>query len=245
MSDEPALSAVVSPEPAPPARAAAVGTVALGYAVVAYVFAVAMCRAGFPSWLPVAMCVFVYAGASQFAALSLLSGGAPVGVIVLGTLMVNLRHLMMSVYMAIPLAGLGATRAERWLYGWGLTDESFAVHSEWLRIRSVRSIGPLIRFNIICHLAWITGSVIGVASVAYIGQLKSMRLDYALTAMMIFVFASLCRDRSRIFAAAVAVLVAWLLQRFGASVLNPTSILFIATLLACFTTSWMKHSISR
>src|SRR3546814_8450459 len=50
--------------------------VVAGYFTVSFVFCLMAVNAGLPLWLPVAMCLFVYAGASQFAALALISSGA-------------------------------------------------------------------------------------------------------------------------------------------------------------------------
>ena len=47
--------------------------VVAGYFTVSFVFGLMAVNAGLPMWLPVAMCLFVYAGASQFAALALIS----------------------------------------------------------------------------------------------------------------------------------------------------------------------------
>jgi len=49
---------------------------------------------GLSSTAAIAMSIIVYAGSSQFIALGLLAAGAPLIVIVLTTLIVNLRHLL-------------------------------------------------------------------------------------------------------------------------------------------------------
>ena len=59
--------------------------VVAGYFTVSFVFGLMAVNAGLPMWLPVAMCLFVYAGASQFAALALISSGASLTTIVLTT----------------------------------------------------------------------------------------------------------------------------------------------------------------
>ena len=72
-----------------------------------------------------AMSALVFAGSSQFIALTLLASGAGLGVIILTTLVVNLRHAL---YSATLLPHV-ATLPQRWrvpLAFW-LTDETFAV----------------------------------------------------------------------------------------------------------------------
>ena len=71
------------------------------------------------------MSLFVFAGSSQFIALTLLAGGTGLVVILLTTLVVNLRHALYSATLLPHVAGL----PQRWrvpLAFW-LTDETFAV----------------------------------------------------------------------------------------------------------------------
>jgi 4-azaleucine resistance transporter AzlC len=72
-----------------------------------------------------AMSVLVFAGASQFIAVGLVAAQAPVVIIVLTTLIVNLRHMLYSATLLPHLKGL----PQKWripLAFW-LTDETFAV----------------------------------------------------------------------------------------------------------------------
>ncbi len=57
--------------------------------MVAWVFGVAALKAGFPLWLPVAMCMFFYTWASQFSALALLAAQASAPTILLTTLLIT------------------------------------------------------------------------------------------------------------------------------------------------------------
>lgn len=72
-----------------------------------------------------AMSLCVFAGSSQFIALSLLGTGAGMAVILLTTFVVNLRHALYSATLLPHVAGLG----QRWRIplAFGLTDETFAV----------------------------------------------------------------------------------------------------------------------
>jgi 4-azaleucine resistance transporter AzlC len=72
-----------------------------------------------------AMSVCVFAGSSQFIALGLLAAGSPVGIIILTTLVVNLRHLLYSVGLVPYLKSLG--QGWRAALGFWLTDEVFMV----------------------------------------------------------------------------------------------------------------------
>ncbi|RZM75049.1 AzlC family ABC transporter permease [Leptolyngbya iicbica] len=72
-----------------------------------------------------AMSAFVFAGSSQFIALGLLATGSPVGIIVLTTLVVNLRHLLYAVGLVPYLQPLSP--AWKAALAFWLTDETFMV----------------------------------------------------------------------------------------------------------------------
>ncbi|GFM80411.1 hypothetical protein PSCICN_11030 [Pseudomonas cichorii] len=203
--------------------------VVAGYFAVAFVFGLMAINAGFPLWLPVAMCLFVYAGASQFAALALLSAGASLPTIILTTFLINARHMLMSVYMAKALRTLKLSRLERFCYGAELTDESFAFHSIRLGKDQPVTARYLIGFNLYCHTSWVAGGLLGALCAQYAAHLVSYKLDYALSAMMLYVLVSLCDTRKKLIAALVAVVTMGGLSLLGESAFN----VFIATLLGC------------
>ncbi|QTH14635.1 AzlC family ABC transporter permease [Pseudomonas corrugata] len=203
--------------------------VVAGYFTVSFVFGLMAVNAGLPLWLPVAMCLFVYAGASQFAALALISSGASLTTIVLTTFLINARHMLMSVYMAKALRALGLSRFERWCYASGLTDESFAFHSVKLGSGSPVSVRYLIGFNLFCHTSWVLGGLLGAVCAQYAAHLIKYQLDYALTAMMLYVLVSLCNTRNKLIAALAAVVCMGVLSLLGTSPFN----VFIATFVGC------------
>jgi 4-azaleucine resistance transporter AzlC len=175
------------------------------------------------------MCLFVYAGASQFAALALISSGASLTTIVLTTFLINARHMLMSVYMAKALRALGLSRFERWCYASGLTDESFAFHSVKLGSGAPVSVRYLIGFNLFCHTSWVLGGLLGAVCAQYAAHLIKYQLDYALTAMMLYVLVSLCNTRNKLIAALAAVACMGALSLVGSSPFN----VFIATFFGC------------
>jgi 4-azaleucine resistance transporter AzlC len=72
-----------------------------------------------------AMSIFVFAGSAQFIAAGLVASGVSVGIIILTTFIVNLRHALYSATLAPHMKHL----PQRWLapLGFWLTDESFVV----------------------------------------------------------------------------------------------------------------------
>lgn len=210
--------------------------VVAGYFTVAFVFGLMAVNAGLPLWLPVAMCLFVYAGASQFAALALISSGASLTTIILTTFLINARHMLMSVYMAKALRAMGLSRQERWCYAAGLTDESFAFHSVKLGSGAPVSVRYLIGFNLYCHTSWVLGGLLGALCAQYAAHLIKYQLDYALTAMMLYVLVSLCDSRNKLIAALAAVVCMGGLSVLSHSAFN----VFIATFFGCGVGVWLN-----
>jgi 4-azaleucine resistance transporter AzlC len=71
------------------------------------------------------MSVIVFAGSAQFIALGLLAAGASLPVILLTTLVVNLRHFLYAAVLSPRMASLPGWKKA--LCAFALTDESFAV----------------------------------------------------------------------------------------------------------------------
>ncbi len=76
------------------------------------------------------MSLFVFAGSSQFVAVTLVGIGAALPVILLTVFIVNLRHLLYSISM-MPLVG-GLSQKIRMIMSFWLTDESYATLSKRL-----------------------------------------------------------------------------------------------------------------
>ncbi|ECF2367412.1 hypothetical protein E1890_22705 [Salmonella enterica subsp. enterica serovar Mountpleasant] len=68
---------------------------------------------------------FLYAGSAQFLFYSLYTGGAEIAAILVAVLLVNIRYLLMSSYMARFFNG--ASIKEKFISGMLLTDETFGV----------------------------------------------------------------------------------------------------------------------
>jgi 4-azaleucine resistance transporter AzlC len=71
------------------------------------------------------MSAFVYAGSAQFVGIGMVAAGASTGVIILTTLIINVRHILYATTLAPHVKHL----SQRWLLplGFWLTDESFVV----------------------------------------------------------------------------------------------------------------------
>lgn len=98
----------------------------------------------------------VFAGASQFMALNLISMGVGTGEIILTTLLVNFRHFLMSASLATRLA----KDAKRWIpfIAFWVTDESFSVAS--FKEGEVSKEFMLV-LQFLSYIAWVGGTVLG------------------------------------------------------------------------------------
>jgi len=153
----------------------------LGYIPVGMAFGVLAREAGLSGLEASVMSLMVYAGASQFIAIDMLAAGAFIVPIIITTLLVNLRHLLMSSAIAPHLGNLSP--AGVLLVSAELTDESFAVgmtKPETLRGRSLFFIG----LQITAHAAWVGGTILGAIFGALIDG-ASYGIPFALPALFI------------------------------------------------------------
>jgi 4-azaleucine resistance transporter AzlC len=91
----------------------------------AIIFGAVAVTGGLSPLTAAAMSAFVYAGSAQFVGVGMVAAGASHWVIILTTLIVNLRHVLYATTLAPHLKHL----SQRWLLplGFWLTDESFVV----------------------------------------------------------------------------------------------------------------------
>jgi 4-azaleucine resistance transporter AzlC len=154
------------------------------------------------------MSLFVFAGSSQFIALTLLTGGAGLAVIVLTTFVVNLRHALYSATLLPHVASL----SQRWripLAFW-LTDETFAVvqhrygqhdgapYKHWYYLGSCLAMYGN-------WFAWTLGGVLLGNSVAGLDQLG---LEFAMAATFTGIVVPMLKNRPMVAAALAAAAVA-------------------------------------
>jgi 4-azaleucine resistance transporter AzlC len=134
--------------------------IVLGYIPIAFSFGVAATRAGFTELEAFALSLIIYAGASQFLALALLSSGAPVLVAAFTLIAMNLRHMLYGPAL-LREAGEGATTRHAWAWAWGLTDEVFGQALGALA-RGQRFSEPyMFGLGLGAYAAWQTGTIAG------------------------------------------------------------------------------------
>lgn len=156
----------------------------LGYLPIGLAFGVLASTAGVSPYSALAMSVFVFAGSSQLISVGLIGAGTGMAAITMTVFLVNLRHMLMSAYLAPYL-----NRLKTWqqvLFSYEITDESFAIHSAYFRRFGVPPKAQIFALNVSAHLAWIIGTLLG----AWVGgrltiEIEAYGIDYALPAMFI------------------------------------------------------------
>ena len=150
------------------------------------------------------MSLLVYAGSAQFIAISLLGLGSGMAVILLTTLIVNLRHVLYSAALQPYVGGLG----QRWRLplAFGLTDETFAVVQRRYLSRGMRDHGQWYHAGVAValYLSWVGSSLVGALFGQQVPDLAGWGLDFAMLATFIGIVVPVLRNWPQIAAALVA-----------------------------------------
>ncbi len=179
---------------------------------VGVVFGVLARQAGLSPAESLLMSALVFAGASQFVALSLWTTPLPVAVIVLTTLVVNLRHLLMGASLRPWFSRLSPFKA----YGsaFFMVDESWALTMGDLTSGG-RDTAFLLGSGAALFGSWVSATLVGVTAGAVLRDPAQWGLDFAITAAFIALLVGMWKGRSDLLpwtAAAVVALAAshWL-----------------------------------
>lgn len=183
---------------------AAAWPICLGYLPIGLAFGVLAQKAGLNVYQIGLMSVFVFAGSSQFIAVSMLANSASILSIVGTTFIVNLRHLLMGSSLAVLLH-----KEKRWklsLFAYGVTDESFAVNYTGF-VSGGLDFNRALIVNHSANLVWIASTISGGVFGHLIPE-HALGIDYALIAMFICLLIFQLRRRIHLLTAATAGVIA-------------------------------------
>lgn len=154
----------------------------IGYWTVAIAFGLLARTSGLSNMESGSMSLFVFAGASQFAALNLLSGGTAFWEIIIATFFLNLRHLLMSASLSLRFKSFPLPA--KIFLAFGITDETFAIAST-----DLNSITPagMAGLETGAYLSWFGGTMAGY----YLGTALPPSLQAAMALAIYALFASL------------------------------------------------------
>lgn len=134
--------------------------IAMGYFPIAFSFGVAAVRGGLSGIEATFLSLVIYAGASQFLALALVAGGAPVLVAGFTLIAMNLRHLLYGPAL-MKQAGADAPRRHAWAWAWGLTDEVFGQALGALARGQRFSEAWMFGLGLAAYGSWVGGTALG------------------------------------------------------------------------------------
>jgi 4-azaleucine resistance transporter AzlC len=194
--------------------------IVMGYLPIAFSFGVAATRAGVSALEATALSLIIYAGASQFLALALLTSGAPVLVSAFTLIAMNLRHVLYGPAL-MREAGQGANRRHAWAWAWGLTDEVFGQALGALARGKRFSEAYMSGLGLGAYAAWALGTLAG--AVAGGGALDgwpsvSAGLGFMLPALFLALLLSILSRRQ-----VPVILVAGTVTVIGTLAASPTS----------------------
>ncbi len=174
----------------------------LGVLPFGLIYGVLAVEAGLPEAAAMAMSSIVFAGSAQFIGTQQFETLTPPAVIVLTTLIVNLRHMLYSASLAPYLRHLA--RGWKWLLADLLTDEAYAVvivhydepgdrqHRHWFFLGAALTLWT----------TWQTSTAVGVFLGGRVPE--TWGLDFSLALTFIGILMPALRDRPAVAAALVA-----------------------------------------
>lgn len=151
----------------------------LGYAPVAFAFAVGAVAQGLPWWLVVMISLTNFTSAGQAAGTNLLIGAAPLYEIGAAVFVINIRYILMS--LSLTQRMLDKPLMKKLVLANGVTDEIYFLAMKKEEISgwffAGLSAGP--------YLGWVGGTLVGALAGAVLPDSLSSALSIALYAMFI------------------------------------------------------------
>jgi 4-azaleucine resistance transporter AzlC len=184
---------------------------ALGVFAYGSVFGVLAQQAGLSLVEALLMSGLVFAGASQFVAVGLWATPLPVVTIVVATLIINLRHLLMSAALSPWFLRLPPVAAYGSLFF--LNDESWALTMNELHTGKANG-AFLLGSGLVMFVAWLAATVVGRFVGAAVGDPARWGGDFAFTAVFVALLMGQWKGKTDLVPWAVAGLVAVLAERW-------------------------------
>ena len=150
------------------------------YVFISMAYGMLMAENGYPWYVALLASVIVYTGAFQFVLVSLLAGGASLGLVAVTALLMNSRQTFYSLSFVSDFHAMGR-RMPYMVYT--MTDESYAVNCSLERDDPDRQ-DVMFYVAILCRIYWLLGTVLG----AVVGQSLPFDLtgiDFCMTALFV------------------------------------------------------------
>lgn len=127
------------------------------------------------------MGIFIFAGAAQFMAVTLLANQAAMVEVFAATLLLNLRHLFYGLAVIPRFSSFGVAK----LYAiFGMTDETFSIVSSSKKLPSPEDKYFVLGLTAINHFWWVLGCTLGALLRTSI-EFDATGLEFSLTALFV------------------------------------------------------------
>ena len=153
----------------------------------------------------IVMSATTFAGAAQFAAVTVLDDGGTVAAAVAAAVLLNLRYLAISIAIAPDFEG---SRPRRFLQSQMIVDESWAI-SQVGQGRVDRRV--LVGGGLVLFPFWVGGTVVGALAGDVVGDPARLGLDGALPALFLALLVTQLVDRRAKIAAIAGAVIAFVL----------------------------------
>ncbi|RZK99131.1 MAG: branched-chain amino acid ABC transporter permease [Rubrivivax sp.] len=167
---------------------------------------VAMVKAGLPLPIALLMSLTVFAASAQLAALPLMLAGAPLWVVWVTALCVNLRFVIFSAQMRVHMMSLPLRW--RWLAGYVTADMTYVMMMQRHGAAppaGPENPGPLAYFAGLVSVNWLTWNVASLVGVLFAGAIPTQwGLGFAGTLALVGLLVSLTNDRRTALSAGLA-----------------------------------------
>lgn len=166
-------------------------------------------QAGFSGFEAILMSAMVMAGSSQLLAISMITQGAGISAIILGTFFINLRHLIMS--SSVMQRMKVTTLTQRLAGAFALCDESFAIYA----LSKDDSYPFLLGTNTALYGTFVASTTVGCLMTGFLPQIVIDSFGVAFYAAFLGLLLPSVKRNVRLIALVLTTAALnWLLQRF-------------------------------
>ncbi|QHI95707.1 branched-chain amino acid ABC transporter permease [Aristophania vespae] len=155
----------------------------LGYWCIGFAAGAIGIVSGFSFFAVMALSVFLYSASAQFIFYSLWVAGAESLSIIGAVLLINVRYVLMSSYLARSCQNLSLLK--RFIHGCLLTDETFGITIQEIRKSHEVRFWWLLGLNLAAYLNWSVACLIGTIFGKLLPDHLSQGLMFSLTAMFV------------------------------------------------------------
>jgi len=211
----------------------------IGYVPMGAAYAILARQAGMGFLPTVLMSFLVFAGASQFIAVALLSGGATAFEVIATTLFVNLRHILMSASLSPHYRK--APRVLLPFVAWGVTDETFAISIGRYRAGEAdHRYGLALHYT--AYASWVSGTFLGALIGALIPPALQSSLEFSLYAMFAGLVVLQFTDRIHLAVAAASAVMCTAFSTFLGGTWNIIAAAISGATIGLFLESWIGRT---